>query len=110
MDGLKDSHITGIWGDKDCSLSVVKNPDVDLAGVFEVVNLFTQPESRKKGLASELMRKLCSRADTYQCVLMLQPKPFGRGRQFKGLEQFYEKFGFKRIQDEPVLMARPPQI
>lgn len=105
MDVIKQN-----WSNEHSSLRIVENTELpqNLRGVREIIEVFTKPEGRKQGSASSLLREVCDDADVKRVVLILQPKPFGRGRRFTGLEGWYAKFGFVRIQDEPVLMARMP--
>ena len=72
-----------------------------LKAVIEVSSVFTPKEERKKGYADALMARIVAEADAEKVVLMLMPDGFD------WLEAWYEKHGFKRIQDYPVLMARP---
>lgn len=94
------------------SAEVVINPDLpaSLSGVLEVVRVWTDPEHRKEGFATELMKSIIEDADIEGRVLILNPKTFGR----VGLEKlvpWYERFGFMMIQKKPVqLMARMPQV
>jgi GNAT superfamily N-acetyltransferase len=48
-----------------------------MEGVMEVTGVWTDPEHRKQGYATELMKQACDAADIEKIVLMLQPKPFG---------------------------------
>lgn len=73
-----------------------------LQGVIEVSEVFTPEGYRKQNHADQLLSLITWEADNYGIVLMLMPE----GDEW--LEQWYEKHGFKRIQDEPVLMARKP--
>ncbi len=78
-------------------------------GVLELVRVWTDPEARKQGFATELVRSICDDADVEGRVLMLYPKPFGRVG-LESLAPWYERFGFVTIQTDPVqLMARKPQ-
>jgi GNAT superfamily N-acetyltransferase len=92
-----------------------------LSGVLELVRVWTDVEARKQGFATELVRSICDDADIEGIVLMLNPKPFASAikemvggdkvERWKGLEKWYERFGFRVIQRKPiVLMARSPQI
>lgn len=94
------------------SAEVVINPDLpeSLNGVLEVVRVWTDPEHRKNGFATELLKSICEDADIEGCVLILNPKTFGRVG-LENLVPWYERFGFAVIQKKPtVLMARMPQI
>ena len=91
------------------SAEVVNTTIEGAEGVLEVVRVWTDPEMRKQGFATELLKDICNDADIEGRVLMLNPRPFGQ----KGLENlapWYTRFGFSIIQTNPVLMARMPQI
>jgi GNAT superfamily N-acetyltransferase len=103
MDGLSQH-----WKNEGCSLQVVVNPELDsLPRVREILALYTEPAQRNKGYASELLKEVCAEADKHAIVLILKPEPYGSTGGLKHLQAFYKKFGFTRIQDRPVLMARP---
>lgn len=73
-----------------------------------VVGLFTDRGYRKKGDATKLLRQICGEADEDGTLLLLEPKSDDDAEfdEFL-LQNFYRKFGFTRIQKEPiVLMAR----
>ena len=94
------------------SAEVVINPELpaSLSGVLEVVRVWTDPEHRKEGFATELMKSIIEDADIEGRVLLLSPKTFGRVG-LENLGSWYERFGFMNIQKKPViLMARMPQI
>lgn len=74
----------------------------------ELVGLHTDPEHRRQGYATELMKQVCDAADVERVVLVLRPEPFGDGLQ--DLVPFYARFGFSVIQKKPVLMARMPMM
>ena len=106
MDG-----ILGHYSNQHASAEVVEAtalpPGMD--GVQELVRVWTDPDQRKQGYATELVKAICNEADITGTVLMLQPKTFGRvGLQ--DLAPWYARFGFAVIQASPVLMARMPQI
>ena len=92
------------------SAEVISTSIPGAEGVLELVRVWTDPDERKQGFATELMISIIADADIEGCVLMLNPKPFGR----VGLEKltpWYSRFGFVIIQNHPtVLMARMPQI
>ncbi len=92
------------------SAEVVPATIPDAPGVLEVVRVWTDPEQRKQGFATELMKSIIEDADIEGAVLMLNPKPFGRVG-LENLAPWYERFGFATIQTKPVrLMARMPQV
>lgn len=72
-----------------------------LSAVIEVSDVFTPKDQRKKKYADQLLSLITWEADTDKVVLMLMPD----GEDW--LEKWYEKHGFTRIQNYPVLMARP---
>ena len=79
-------------------------------GVLEVVRVWTDPEHRKQGFATELLKSIIEDADIEGAVLMLNPKPFGCVG-LENLAPWYERFGFATIQTKPVrLMARMPAV
>lgn len=79
-------------------------------GVRELTSLETAVEDRRMGYATTLMHSVTAEADIAGIVLMIVVQPYGEhGITDMGrLQKFYERFGFARIQDEPVLMARRP--
>lgn len=78
-------------------------------GVLELVRVWTDPEARKQGFATELLKDICNDADIDGRVLMLNPKTFG-SVGLANLVPWYHRFGFDVIQKNPVLMARMPQV
>lgn len=66
-------------------------------------------EVRGEGHARALMYQVTAEADRAGFVLMLKVEPFADGLTAEQLERFYSSFGFERVQDEPVLMARQPE-
>lgn len=95
------------------SSAEVINPDLpeSMRGVMEVVRVWTDPEHRKQGYATELMQTIIKDADIEGVVLMLNPRTFGAGGGLENLAPWYERFGFMVIQKKPVvLMARMPQV
>ena len=79
-------------------------------GLLELVRVWTDPEHRKQGYATELLKSIIEDADIEGVVLMLNPKTFGRVG-LEALAPWYERFGFMTIQKKPVqLMARMPAI
>lgn len=79
--------------------------------VAQLVGLYVEPKQRRQGHARWLMCETCVEADLTRTVLVLQPEPDGDGPlDACGLEIFYRRFGFEKIQSEPVvLMARRPR-
>lgn len=70
--------------------------------LLELSALATWPSERNKGHATALLEEVCKQADESGTLLVLQPDG-------ETLEKWYEKFGFARIQDKPVMMCRDPQ-
>lgn len=82
-----------------CLLSHSKELPAHLSGIVEVSQVFTPEDKRKQGRARALLTKICQEADDCATVLMLMPD--------EGLVDFYAWHGFRLIQDNPPLMARP---
>lgn len=81
------------------------------ARVRELCNLEVPASEQGKGYATTLVHKVCREADAAGMVLVLWPQPFGENIALSRsqLEDWYSReFGFQRIQEEPVLMARMP--
>lgn len=71
--------------------------------LLQIVDLKTDEQHRNKGEATKLMKEVCRRADLSMFLLILTPEP-------KSLKSFYEKFGFKTIQEKPShIMCRDPK-
>ncbi len=107
MDGM-NKH----YSNEHSSAEVVINHDLpaSISGVLEVVRVWTDPEARNQGFATELMKSIIEDADIEGCVLILRPNTFGKVG-LENLAEWYERFGFSTIQIKPVqLMARMPQV
>lgn len=65
-------------------------------------DLKTDKGMRGKGQGTKLLQQVCEEADKAQKVLILMPDN-------DKLETWYNKFDFKRTQDNPVIMVRNPQ-
>lgn len=76
--------------------------------IIEVSAVFTPIEERKQGFATKLMGLVCDEADASGKLLLLHVYPYGEPDMGVGqLEKWYsDKFGFIKIQEEPLLMAR----
>lgn len=98
------------YSNEHSSAEVVSTTIAGAEGVLEVVRVFTDPEARQQGYATELLKAICNDADIEGRVLLLNPKPFGRVAGLADLAPWYTRFGFAVIQKSPVLMARMPQI
>lgn len=92
MDGMK-SHYENNFARCD----VLPN-DALPAGVLVVSSVETDEAHQRKGHATRLMQRVCRDADLGGVVLVLLP----------AVDSFYERFGFKIIQADPVMMARSP--
>ncbi len=98
------------YSNEHSSAEVVSANIPSAPGVLEVVRVWTDPEQRKQGFATELLKSIIEDADIEGAVLMLNPKPFGQVG-LENLAPWYERFGFATIQTKPVrLMARMPQV
>jgi ribosomal protein S18 acetylase RimI-like enzyme len=76
--------------------------------IREVSKIETKASHRNKGLASLLLDQVCDEADSSGVMLMLTVEPYEQGRTKQELVDWYERFGFEKLQDEPYLMARKP--
>ena len=65
----------------------------------ELTHLQVSEDARGQGHGSALMREVCAEADKAQTVLMLTADD-------TRLADWYARFGFKLIQDGPLLMVR----
>ena len=100
------------YSNEHSSAEVVVNANLpaSLSGVLELVRVWTDPEAREQGYATELIKAICADADIEGRVLILTPRTFGRVG-LENLAPWYERFGFDTLQRHPVvLMARMPQI
>lgn len=77
--------------------------------VRELLSLEVPAEFRRQGLATELMKRTAQEADGAQMILFVHVLPYADGLQLDSLEDFYAKFGFVVIQENPRLMAREPR-
>jgi len=75
-------------------------------GYREIISV--QSESQGKGHAAALMYRTCAEADDARLALLIQVRPFAAGLTVEQLEKFYGRFGFERVQADPLLMARQP--
>lgn len=65
-------------------------------------DLKTDKGMRGKGHASKLLTQVCEEADSIGMTIILMPDD---GK----LEAWYNKVGFERTQDKPVIMVRQPK-
>lgn len=77
-----------------------------------IVRVQTDPDCRRQGHATRLMRLVCEEADAAFTVLVLTPTPFYDAPMSEtDLAVFYRRFGFITIQTDPVvLMSRAPRL
>jgi len=71
-------------------------------GVIELSSFVVSGLHRRKGAGNKMMDTICEEADKSGKVIMLMPI------DCQWLQSWYSSHGFVKIQDEPVLMARPP--
>jgi len=72
--------------------------------------LSVKSDAPREGHATALLYQTCAEADKWWMTLVIQVRPFDDGMTMEQLQKFYTRFGFLKIQDEPVLMARSPQL
>lgn len=73
--------------------------------IREITKLSTIKTERRKGFATALLNMICYEADKHKILLILKPDAMG-AMSNKRLVKFYQSFGFKQIQNGPILMAR----
>lgn len=73
--------------------------------IREVVSFYCEPEYRRQGHGAALLGKVCLEADQARRVLLLHVNPT-EDIPVEALEALYARFGFVRLQDEPLLMVR----
>ena len=78
--------------------------------LLQISDLKVDEEHQNQGEATRLMEEVCRRADMSMFLLILSPQPFNNGPlSAQNLQRWYGKFGFKVVQDKPVLMCRDPK-
>jgi len=77
--------------------------------MMELSAVFVPIDQRKQGWATKLVSLVCDQADAAGKLLLIHVQPYGDpDLGASQLEKWYgDKFGFARIQEEPLLMARP---
>lgn len=77
--------------------------------MMELSSVFVPIDQRKQGWATKMVGLVCDEADAAGKLLLIHVQPYGDpDLGASQLEKWYgDKFGFSRIQDEPLLMARP---
>ena len=68
--------------------------------MLEIMSIHTPESERGKGSASAMLIRVCNQATRDGKALMLMPDT-------PELARWYERFGFKTVQESPLLMARP---
>ena len=78
----------------------------------EITKVHTPAAEQGNGHATALMREVCEEADKAGLTLVLWPRPYGDDIALSAgmLRNWYASFGFRRIQPEPVMMARAPGL
>lgn len=97
------------FGGASCKVSrTVQVPEKLRNHIMEVSSIYTPIEERNQGHATKLMGLVCDEADAAGKLLLIHVQPYGEpDMSASQLEKWYaDKFGFIRIQDEPLLMAR----
>lgn len=68
----------------------------------EISALYTDESVRGEGYATRLLHEVCFEADMHGLVLVILPDT-------EQLAHWYARFGFALLQNDPLLMARPPR-
>lgn len=77
----------------------------------EVSGLVCDAASRGKRHATALMRRLISIADDHGMTLLVVVEPFENATMDKSmLRDWYARLGFRVVQADPCVMARPPNV
>jgi predicted GNAT family acetyltransferase len=84
------------------SKATVKASNAFPVGVMEISGVFTEPVFRKQGYATKLLKQIADTADSERIVLCLMCE--------NELVNWYKPLGFATIQQNPIIMARMPQI
>jgi predicted N-acetyltransferase YhbS len=109
MDELKMKPGTRMHGP--ASLRLSHNTTIPAhmrGGLLELSHLIVPESHRRQGYASMLVQKVCAEADKAGKVLILTVRPYDViGMDGEQLAEWYGRFGFRVIQQSPVLMARP---
>ena len=80
-------------------------------GIRELLSLEVPTAHRRQGLATQLMQRTVREADECRMILMLTVKPYDEDgiADVDRLTEFYARFGFFQIQDDPRMLARKPK-
>lgn len=77
----------------------------------EVSGLVCDAASRGKKHATALMRQVIATADDHGMTLLVVPEPFeDEPMNTNTLRDWYARLGFRVIQAQPCVMARPPNV
>lgn len=78
--------------------------------VYEISAVYCDPDHRRQGYGTDLMRKACADADIAGITLLLSVDPGSDSDMtLTQLASWHAKFGFQIIQPAPMLMARQPK-
>lgn len=93
------------------SLELVRMVGFEDKNLLEVKSVRTEPESRNKGYAGQLLDEVCKEADESRTLLVLAPEPYDDGALTADqLSAWYAKNGFASIDVESPLMCRDPVV
>jgi GNAT superfamily N-acetyltransferase len=110
MDGVMK---TGTRSNGPASLKVSYSQMVPASSrglVREVSSVLCEPEYRKDGHASALLKEVMREADASRVTLMVMVKPYDAGGMDGAqLSGWYHRLGFVEIQAAPCVMARSPK-
>ncbi len=91
----------------------VRIPDLPIKNVEncrELTRFHVPPAKRGCGAGSRLLQKVCREADGAKKALLICVNPFDEAeRTAEQLEAWYGRYGFERIQAEPLVMCRQPR-
>jgi N-acetylglutamate synthase-like GNAT family acetyltransferase len=77
----------------------------------EISGLVCDAASRGKGHATRVMSQVIAVADDHGMTLLVVPQPFEDEPMDKTtLRGWYARLGFRVIQAQPCVMARPPKV
>jgi N-acetylglutamate synthase-like GNAT family acetyltransferase len=95
---MKTGIRTHLTASAEVGYSMIVNANIR-GKLREITHLKASVQGQKHG--TELMRSICREADEDSTVLFLTAATDRLG-------SWYARFGFRTIQDEPQIMARPP--
>lgn len=72
-------------------------------GLLEISRFTTPKQDRGKGHGTALLQAVCDEADEASKSLILLADS-------ASLAMYYERFGFERMQDDPIIMLRAPAM